>query len=128
MTGGDAERGRAEADLVAAGAEPAAGGEVEGALGAGGGVEERELAVAVDPGAAHDQVVGRAVGRYQAEHLPCPPQLDPRPPCTPSHLSHQHDIMQVPNAIMLGEVQLSVIETIKISLTSDHSCQTMQDM
>ena len=68
--------------LVAARAEPAAGGEVEGASGAGGGVEQGEVAVAVDPGAAHDEVVGRAVGRHQAEYLPCAPQLDPGPPCT----------------------------------------------
>ncbi len=79
-----------QAHLVAAGAEPAAGGEVEGALGAGGGVEQTKVAMAVDPGAAHDQVVGRAVGRHQAEHLARPPQLDPRTSCDEysSHLSN----------------------------------------
>lgn len=82
-TGGEARRKPAgETCLIAARAEPATGGEVEGASGAGGGVEQGEVAVAVDPGAAHDEVVGRAVGWHQAEHLPCAPQLDPRPPCT----------------------------------------------
>lgn len=70
-----------EPHLVPAGAEPATGGEVEGASGAGGSVEEGEVAMAIDPGAAHNQVVGRAVRRHQAEHFACAPQLDARAPC-----------------------------------------------
>ena len=67
--------------LVAAVAEPAAGREVEGALGAGGHVGEAEVAVAVHPGAAHYHIVCSAVGGHQAEHLPCFAQLNAGPPC-----------------------------------------------
>ena len=78
--------------LVAAITEPAAGREVEGALGAGGHVGEAEVAVAVHPGAAHNHVVRRAVGRHQAEHLARLAQLYSRPPCAAAHRhvwSHQ---------------------------------------
>ena len=65
------------AHLVAPLAEPAAGGEIQGALGAGGGVDQGEITMAVHPGAAHNEIVRCAVRRHQAEHLACPPQLDP---------------------------------------------------
>ncbi len=69
------------ARLVAAGGEPAAGREVERALGAGGHVGQAEVPVAVDPGGAHDEIVRRAVGRHQAKDLAALPQPDARAPC-----------------------------------------------
>ena len=64
-------------DLVAAIAEPAAGREVEGTLGACGYIGETKLAMAVHPGASHDHIVRRAIRRHQAEHLTRLTQLYP---------------------------------------------------
>ena len=77
----------ARTHLVAARAEPAAGCEVQLALGARGHIEELEVAVAVNPGASHDHIVRLAVGRHEGKHLPCLPELNARPTCPPNHAS-----------------------------------------
>ena len=62
--------------LMVTRAKPATGGEVHGALSPCGGVQQSEVSCAVHPGAAHNDIMGLAVGRHQGEDLPCALQPD----------------------------------------------------
>ena len=62
--------------LMVTRAKPSTGGEVHGALSPCGGIQQSEVACAVHPGAAHNDIMSLAVGRHQGEDLPCALQPD----------------------------------------------------